>query len=222
MSEKIIKKFITTAARQEVSGSPGFYEAVNNPELKYEVNNSYPVLPMINAYVEEGDAVELIIVRMVPEDEKGKATAKENFDAIEVLVTELCMQKKAFFLGVKDFEVPDDEQIDTHLNIFERLIGMITGNDRVFVDVTYGTKTQMLALVLAINYVYQAVPGAKVECVVYGNYNFQSKQKKIYDITALFLMNQIVNRLSVVRHSDPIQAIRNIIGYGQEIPEDEV
>lgn len=217
----MIKKFIATAARQKVSASPknsvpntpGYYEAVNNPELRYDVPNSYPVLPMIHAYVEAGDEVELIIIRMEPEDVEGRATAKENADNMERLARELCKTKNAASFRIVDFTVPDDEQIDTHLNIFERLIGEINGEDRIYVDVTYGTKTQMLALVLAVNYTYQAVPDAQVACVVYGNYNFQTHAKKIYDITLLFLMDQIVNRVAAIRHPEPARVIRTILAH---------
>ena len=209
----MIKKFIATAARQKVSNSPGYYEAVNNPDLRYDIPNSYPVLPMIHAYVEPGDEVELIIIRMEPEDEQGRATAKENAETMERLARELSETKNASSFRTVDFTVPDDEQIDTHLNIFERLISEINGEDCIYVDVTYGTKTQMLALVLAVNYTYQAVPGAQVACVVYGNYNFQTYAKKIYDITLLFLMDQIVNRVAAIRHPDPARVIRTILDH---------
>lgn len=208
--QKITKKFIATAARQRLD-SPGYYEAVNNPTLSYPVDNSFPILAAMNGYVKAGDDVELIIVRMNPDDEQGRETARLNTENMKSACKALCEEKSAASFTATDFIVKDDEQIDTHLDMFEKLIGMIHSGDSVFFDVTYGTKTQMLALVMAINYAYQAVPGADVGCVVYGNYNFQTKVKKMYDITSLFLMNQIVNKLGESRHPNPSDIIRQLI-----------
>lgn len=216
----MVKKFISTAARQRVN-SQGYYEAVDSPRLQYEVENSYPILAPINGYVEEGDEVELIIVRMLPNDEVGAAIALENSRSMGEHARELCRQKGACLREIHDLVVPDDEGLDTQLNIFESLISMVKTGDRIFVDLTFGTKTQMLAQTLAINYAYQAVPGATVECVVYGNLNFQTGKKRIYDVTALFLMDQIVNRIAAIHLPDPAGAIRMIIGNNTDAEEEE-
>jgi len=194
----MLKKFITTAARQKVLGSPGFYTAVDNPELQYEIENSFPILAMINAYVEEGDEVELIVVRMVPADELGRATALENAEAMEAQADALCTAKKSVFRGRTDFPVPDDEQLDTHLDIFSRLISQIGADDHVYVDITYGTKTQTLAIYMAINYIGQATD-VELECVVYGNFNFQTKEKRKMD-TSIDLAPVRIIRKKVLKY----------------------
>lgn len=209
-NQRITKKFIATAARQRLD-TPGYYEAVNNPSLEYSVANSFPILAAMNAYVNAGDYVELIVIRMNPDDEQGRETARLNTENMKSVCKVLCEKKAVASFIATDFVVKDDEQIDTHLYMFENLIGMISDGDCIFFDVTYGTKTQMLALVMAINYAYQAVPGANVGCVVYGNYNFQTKAKRIYDITSLFLMNQIVNKLGESGHRNPSDIIRQLI-----------
>lgn len=216
----MVKKFISTAARQRVD-SRGYYEAVDAPRLQYEVENSYPILAPINGYVEEGDEVELIIVRMLPNDQVGAAVALENSRKMEEHARELFKQKGACLREIHDIIVPDDERLDTQLDIFDSLISMVESGDRIFIDLTFGTKTQMLAQTLAINYAYQAVPGATVECVVYGNLNFQTGKKRIYDVTALFLMNQIVNRIAAIHLPDPAKAIRMIIANSTDVEEEK-
>lgn len=209
-NQRTNKKFIATAARQSLD-TLGYYEAVNNPSLEYPVTNSFPILAVMNAYVNAGDNVELIVVRMNPDDEQGKETAHMNTENMKSASRALCAEKSAASFTATDFIVKDDEQIDTHLYMFENLIGMIHSGDCIFFDVTYGTKTQMLALTMAINYAYQAVPGANVGCVVYGNFNFQTKVKRLYDITSLFLMNQIVNKLGESGYPNPSDIIRKLI-----------
>lgn len=212
------KLFVTTAARQRLDTPDSFYEPVNNPKLLYEYPNAYPILSAVNGYVDEGDQVELLVIRMDPADTEGKETAFRNFQTVCTLVKELCQKKKAEF-SFRELIVPDDESISTHFSMFERLIEVVAAEKcRIYMDLTYGTKPQMIPLFMTMNFVYQSKSGSDAEMMIYGNYNFQTKQKKIYDVTPLCIMDQIVNKLGArnIPADQTIEVIKSLISTDAE------
>ena len=71
-----MKKFIATAPLQEPRGEQ-CYRAIDNKKLEYAVPVDYPVLHIINGYLEEGDEMEAIILT-IDRTEKRKEDAPEK------------------------------------------------------------------------------------------------------------------------------------------------
>jgi cystathionine beta-lyase/cystathionine gamma-synthase len=75
---------------------------------------------------------------------------------------------------------------------------------------------------MALNYAYRTKQNTSVECVVYGEKNHETREMQIYDTTALFYMDSIVNKLAEHGASDPEKAIRIMLGLEDtEEAEDE-
>ncbi|MGN0514443.1 MAG: TM1812 family CRISPR-associated protein [Lachnospiraceae bacterium] len=222
-----MKKFITTAPRQWVM--PRNPEEIllydsDTPELKCDIRTPFPVVPMVNGYVTSGDTFQVIIITAHGE-ERGNC-AEENFTIIKKEMERIAQQKGAV-CNVVEVPIPLDESLDTHLETFGKLIENVEKEDTLYADITYGTKTLPLLEMMLLNYAYQCKV-ASVECVCYGEAVFERNthaiiRKKIYNITSLFLMDQIVNTLAKVNNMDPLRAIKSVleIRSSMDSPVDE-
>ena len=137
------------------------------------------------------------------------------------------MLRKGSVCQVVKIEIPLNESLDTHLETFRKLIELVQQGDILYTDITYGTKTLPLIEMMSLNYAYQC-KGASVKCVCYGEAVFDRDthaiiRKKLYNITSLFLMDQIVNTLAKTDTADPLRAIESVLKIRSSIdsPIDE-
>lgn len=213
-----MKKILTIAPLQHVEPGDLFYDAVNNDKLQYNVSTCFPVLPLIHGYVEAGDAVEILVLTT-----ENHEIALRNYQTIECEVIRLCGGIGAS-CTVSRISVPFDETVESHLDTFKTLIGKISDGDTVLVDMTYGPKCLAIILMMAMNYGYRICKDCTIECFVYGSLDFRDEHpcgKRIYDITSLFLMDQIVNELAKSGNRNPMKAIESILTMNESMKDEE-
>lgn len=213
-----MKKILTIAPLQHVEPGDLFYDAVNNDKLQYNVSTCFPVLPLIHGYVEAGDAVEILVLTT-----ENHEIALRNYQTIEREVVRLCEGIGAS-CTVSRIGVPFDETVESHLDTFKTLIGKISDGDTVLVDMTYGPKCLAIILMMAMNYGYRICKDCTIECFVYGSLDFRDGHpcgKRIYDITSLFLMDQIVNELAKSGNRNPMKAIGSILTMNESTKDEE-
>ena len=213
-----MKKILTIAPLQHVEPGDLVYDAVNNDKLQYNVSTCFPVLPLIHGYVEAGDAVEILVLTT-----ENHEIALRNYQTIECEVIRLCGGIGAS-CTVSRISVPFDETVESHLDTFKTLIGKISDGDTVLVDMTYGPKCLAIILMMAMNYGYRICKDCTIECFVYGSLDFRDEHpcgKRIYDITSLFLMDQIVNELAKSGNWNPMKALESILTMNESMRDEE-
>lgn len=221
-----MKKFIATAPLQRPKSEKACYRAIDNSKLVYDKPVDYPVLHIINGYLEAGDEMEAIILttdrigkkkqNILEENENILSPVEENFQRMEKEIQELCEKRNAICKNITRIHIPDDELIQTHLNTFQKLISCFHNDDILYACMTYGTKPVPIVQLMALNYAYRALNNVTIECICYGALDHDTKEKRIFDITALFLMDQIVNELAKIRDDNPVEVIRQILDVEEE------
>ena len=226
-----MKRFYTTAPRQEVyyktkfrgvyeldvAGNklrqPGYYIPVDCDYLAFGGENHpccYPVLPMINAFTEAGEEIEVIVLTAPMEK------CSENLAHLTDEVQDLCAAKDVRF-HMTEFPIPLDETIGTQLDDFERIISLLCEGDTIYLDMTYGSKPATYMLLLTMNYAHRAMKNVYVDAVVYGGMIWDNdgnpQGKRIYDCTKLFMMDQIIAALGEQNMENPAAAIRGILSF---------
>ncbi len=216
--EFVLKKILTIAPLQHVEAGDLIYDAVNNEKLQYNVPTCFPVLPLIHGYVEAREAVEVFVLTT-----ENHETALENYQTIEREISSLCERISAS-CAISKIGIPYDEMVEVQLNTFKTLIDKISDGDSVLVDMTYGPKCLAVILMMAMNYGYRVCKDCAIECFVYGSMDFREGHpsgKRIYDITSLFLMDQIVNELAKSKNKNPMKAIENILNMNATLKNEE-
>lgn len=213
-----MKKFFTIAPLQHVEAGTLIYQAMNNEKLQYNVPTCFPVLPLIHGYITAGDSAEFFI--LTAEDHQ---TALENYKIIECEIKKLCTELRAS-CTVNKINIPFDETVETHLNTFKAVVEKISNGDIILADITYGSKCLAILLMMALNYGYRACKNCIVDCFIYGSLDFREGHpcgRRIYDITPLFLMDQIVNELAKSGNRAPAKTIESILNMNERMKAEE-
>jgi len=234
-----MKLFITTMPRQEVywlmngkeyvrdaNGEkvrdPMGYIPVECDHLRFEGPCCYPVIPLINAYVEPGDEVRVLALlavderKDVEEEKKWDGLCKVNYDLMEAEVKQLC-ESRGVSVTVESLNISMEETTSSQLKLFEKLISQFQKDSCIYADLTFGTKPAMYTQTLALNYANQVMHNVYVGGVVYGLKLFTGEQKKfLYDLTKLFLLSQITHELGKSNIEDPLSVIRYILSDDED------
>lgn len=209
-----MKKFLMVTPQQpEFQLHLEKYEAQGNKLLEFGETH-FPIIPLINGYVEDGEEIELVTVTY---DYKHCRT---NYRTLEQEVSSL-EASRGISCPITSIEVAFDDSIEALLKSFQLLIDRIDDGDILHACITFGSKPMPLMLVMAMQYAYRLRKNVSIECVVYGQIdranvdcdaprNVQVTQEvpRIYDVTALVKLDELVRVLADLRVVDP----RSIIG----------
>ena len=197
-----MKKFICTAPYQTIKAYP--YQSEGNDRLTYEGETGYPVICLLNGYLETGDEAEVLVITADYEN------ARMNYAQIEAEVEEIARKKEAR-CTVKMLEGPYSEKLDDQLAAFGKLIEDIHDDDILYACITYGSKPTPLIEMMALNYGYRVQKNVSIGCVVYGQLDFMTKEARIYDVTSLFYMDEIVRTLAESGAKNPLGLIQKLL-----------
>ncbi len=204
------KKFITVIPLQKPEKlEKKVYEAVDNPKLQYDKAVSFPVIPLIAGYTEKGESVEVIALRHDYEN------SIENFPRFEHELKELS-EDKGFSYQLNEMVIPYDNSMIEHLKIFSKLASLINDGDEINACLTYGTKPLSIVELMTLNYAYRVKKDCSYGALVYGEMNHNNVKGKIYDITSLFIVDDMIHNASKYGAADPIELIKARI----EVDED--
>jgi hypothetical protein len=203
------KTFIATISFQkEGQLTPVIYKPEGNSRLEYG-KTRFPIIPVINGYAERNDKIRIIAI-LTDGDQYN-----HNYETYFIPeVTELVDKKGYAFDGIEVVHTPNKEDIDTQLALFVDIISKIGDGEELFACITYGTKPTPIVQTMALNYAYKLKKDTSIGCVVYGLFRHGNPVGEIFDTTALFYMDSIVNKLAEMKAPHPEKAIRAMLGIG--------
>ena len=204
-----MRKFITFVPMQHADNLLyEKYEAMDNEKLQMDGKTHFPVIPMINGYVENGEKFSVIAVY-----EEGNADCKNNTEVMKNEIKSIAEKKGAEFELVA-VEISKEENIEEYMKNLTRIVDNIDDGDVVYACITYGTKPTPIVEFTALNLVSKLKNNVMIDCIVYGKINRDKNMAMsacIYDVTALFYLNSIVDSIDRINMSDPIDAIKKIL-----------
>ncbi len=186
-----MKKFISVAPYQGRL-TKCKYDPGNIKTLLYENETCFPIIPVIANAVNDGDDIEIISI--VADYE----FAKKNHETFLGEIEELSKQEgKKFTYHIKKIEIEYQESIQKYIDLFGTLIDCINDEDSLNACISYGTKPIPIVIMMALSYGYKLKSNVTVERLVYGNPGFApGEPSRIYDISSLFFMNNMIFNLS--------------------------
>lgn len=215
MSQQKTRKYFATISLQTGNGlTPLHYGSDDNKGLRYDKETRFPIIHAIYNSAKPDDVIEVnaIIIRRGEAADCCNEYVEVNYGYLVDELTEL--KNRGIF---KDFRInriitEDDEGIHTQLKLFTDIVSHIGDNDELHACITYGTKPTPIIMFTALNYGYKLKNNTHVENIIYGRYvHGHPGNSKIYDVTALFYTNSIVNRLADGKVSDPEEVIRTLL-----------
>lgn len=205
--EMYMKKFICVSPLQIPGGlKSGIYHAENNEVLQYNKEHSFPIIPVINGYADNGE--EIMLITIITENNH----AKTNYVTMKNAVDELA-QEKNLKIRYVEISTPDDSNVEVQLGLFANLIDLINDNDTLYCDISYGTKVMNQLLTTGINYCYKVRRDLMIGCMAYGEMEHLTKKMKIYDITSLIYLDGIIRLMAEKGVGNPTSAIKMMMDW---------
>lgn len=197
------KTFITNISLQSKRGLlKQLYRPVGF-ELKKNLETSFPIIPVISEYLEEGDEVKVIAIR---------SDNQNTPDNYAVFLEELSV------LGVHEEqvkEVPTEEnQSDAvNLKLLLRILDEIPDESMVYGDITFGTKPMAAILLYAMNFI-EKMKDCEVEGIYYGEIpreNDKATDALLYNLAIFKLLNDVVEQMKCLGIHDMKEALERIL-----------
>lgn len=200
------KFFMVTPQQQPGNLMPQVYEPQGNTLLKYGETH-FPIVPLINGYAEDGEAIKVITVTY---------SLDNCLNNLTILEEELHSLKEARGIEceIESLLVPADDSVQAVLHVFQELINRTEDDDVLHACITFGSKPMPLVLVMAMQYAYRIKRNASIDCVVYGAIDYNAAPpypSKIYDVTSLVKLDEIVRLLAERGVEDPEAVISQIL-----------
>jgi len=208
---KKTKKFIFTAPFQkEGQLNKVIYQTDEKSLFKYG-ETSFPIIPAINAYVEENDKIEIISIMTdcSPKSEDYPNSAK-NYGRFKAEIKELA-KKNNFKYELVEIATPYNERIQDHLQLYADIISKIGDDEIIYADITYGTKPTPIVLIMALNYAYKLRKNTDIGAVIYGSFDPVTANSYIHDVSPLFFMDAISGTMAQLKLENPGERIKALI-----------
>lgn len=205
-----MKKFFTAMPLQGLKDlHRNIYQAVDNTKLQLDCAVSFPILTAINGYAVSGEEIRVIAVAT------DNADVRHNLGVFQGELDALCQKNKVLCPnGVESILIPEDDRVKCQMSTFQKLIDFVDNDDELFLCMTFGTKPMSQVMMMAVQYAYRVKRNASISCVVYGGLIRQNGKvlgSRVYDMTALVQMDEIVRMLADRGVPDPKRAIDQIL-----------
>ena len=219
-----MKKFIFIAPLQpvkfdengNVTENPlrkSIYKAVGNSKLVYDQSTRFPIIPVINGYVEKGEEIQVIVV--VPNQDSARYHVDEFRQELRKLANE-----KEFSFGDDVLTVPVRYagDVECQLEIFKKLLPCIEDEDTLFACLTYGKIPMPISELRSTQYGCRVLENVSIGSLIYSELDHSShkKEMKIFDITALIHVDELVRLLAQQKVKEPRHFLEEVLDLDAE------
>lgn len=207
-----MKKFFTAIPLQVQEPLQKYkYESVDNSKLNMSEKTSFPIIPIINGYAQKGETIR--VIALVTGNPVGEKNYKELCEEVESIcdIRGLTCPK-----GVEKIVIPENQNVATHVSTFQQMIDFVEDDDELFACMTFGTKPLCQAMLMAVQYAYRIKQNTSIECIAYGEIKRPNDKEsewvgRIYDMTALIQLDEIVRVLAERKTQNPKAMIDRIL-----------
>ena len=188
--------------------TPFAAQAVNYKQA-YAAPTCFPITPIMADTAQPGDEVTVLAVR------QKNSPHSENMETFRRELDALAIHYK-----LVDLTMPENQQRDALLTLFEALTDVMQGDACYYADTTFGTKTYPLVLSSALHYAEKLLDDTEVCGIYYRELtreNGQVKTASQYDISTLFTLDGIVDMAANAEISDKRAFIKLMLHPDQEV-----
>lgn len=191
-----MKKVYTMLPQQDTK-----YTFYGNSERQLYKNCQEKVKYAIEAYlsdvIKEGEEFKLIVI-----DSFKSEKSEMRFNELKDNVTTKYNDK----VIVEKLHLNLTENTDSQVNLFKGVYKTFEENDEVYFDITFGLKPNPISVMIALNYGVNFIKNFTVKRIVYAYYTFGAPEDYVHpfiNVTSLFYMNQLIEKMGQMGVKDP-------------------
>jgi len=185
---------ITAPMKNPGSIKPVQYPADGNKSIEYEGEVRCPINGILAKTLKKGDEVKIIYIMETSENSNCEQNKTTFFNELKDITKDI---------GI-DISAPDKVNIpfkptkETYNTLITELTEKIKDNAELYIDITYGSKPEILSLLCALRFV-EEFRNAIVQYIVYGKAEFNNEgtieNPKLYDITSLYYLFKLMGTM---------------------------
>lgn len=200
-----MKNFIMTVPMQAPANlHKTKYISMGGKELESEYETCYPVFTALDNTVDADEEIKLTLI--VVDHDNARSNLASFLDELKDFA-----ETRSFTYKIQKLDTPYDESTDTHLELFGKVIDSIAPRDEITADITYGSKPMPMIISMALSYAKNNISGTDIQRIIYGRYDFVHNKAFVHDVTALFYMNSVVEKLGHTKAENPRNIIRTML-----------
>ena len=165
---------------------------------------AFPIVSIIDATLQPGDTATVVVVR------QQNTAANKNMD---ILRQELESMGRPNWV-LRDLAVPESQNKDLLLGLFAEMIGCMQDDTCYYACMTFGTKTYPVVLFSALSYADKICRNTQICGIYYREVRRQqgkTRESHLYDVTALFTLNALVDMVAGMECNAKDQMIREML-----------
>lgn len=103
-------------------------------------------------------------------------------------------------------------QVETFKKIYNTFIDDNYDQYEIYFDITFGFRPTPMTIFVACNYAEKFLNNVKIKNLIYSQYNHDDPKgaQTIIDITSLYLLNNLIDTLSILKSSKPMDFIDKV------------
>ena len=176
----------------------------------FDGETRFPIIPVIYSNANPDDEIEVILIMFdYHETQLNRYYFQEELDEAQAAI--------GFTVkGGAPVEITTSgaEDNETQIKLFRNLTACLSDGDTLFMCVTFGQKPLTIIQFMTLNYAYKIRKNIEIGAVVYGRWNNSLVSKDpsvIYDVTSLFLLNDVISNLSNIKAPNAEELIDRIL-----------
>ena len=204
------KFFMVTPQQPEGMLHSQSYLAPDNDALCYDGRTRFPIVPLLNGYAVSGECVQVITVTY-----GAPSNCVNNLAVLRAELDDLSA-RQGIDIDLVSIDAPFDDSVGALIHVWQLLISRIDDGDELYACITFGSKPVPIMLTMALQYGSRIKKGVSIECVVYGQMDHSQNPPlaRIYDVTVLAKLDELVRVLADMRVAEPESALRMVLDLG--------
>lgn len=165
---------------------------------------AFPIVPVIDATLQPGDTATVVVVRQKND------SRNRNMD---ILRRELESLGRSNWT-LRDLTVPESQNKDLLLGLFAEMIGCMQDDTCYYACMTFGTKSYPVVLFSALSYAEKIRRNTQICGIYYREVlrqQGQTRTSRLYDVTALFTLNSLVDLVAGMDCDSKDRMIREML-----------
>ena len=159
----------------------------------------FPIVPVIAGSADPEDDVKVLAIQQKNHEKNA------NREYLQSELESLHLKN----ISVNDIEMPEAQDKDVLLELFRRIILAAEDDACYYACMTFGTKTYPVVLFSALSYINKIKKNVTIKGIYYGEIRRERGQYKdagLYDVSSLFALNELVDKLAAMdgSHSEKI------------------
>ncbi|MDO4467857.1 MAG: TM1812 family CRISPR-associated protein [Bacillota bacterium] len=202
-----MKKFYTVLGLSPKDPQSKYVDEFGKEYPKCTEKVYFPITPYISSVIEEG---EKFILYAIDSGQNEHTLRKKG-----LLEEEL----NKYYPGQVDFryleanlEQDTKGQVSTFKTLYETFVEDENEHYDVYFDFTFGYRPTPMTIFVACNYADKFLKNVKIKNLIYSQFNHANPNgaQPIIDITSLYLLNNLIDTLSMMNSSKPMEFIDKV------------